>query len=217
MANIIFFHVAIINNWKDIFNEIYTSICDSGLIHNVDKINIGVVGDQVIAIDNPKVQILHYGNLNNCEFPTLQQLIDHCKENPFDNVLYIHTKGVSAPLQNKEAIDDWRKYMLYFVVNNFNMCLEKLKSYHVCGVDWVESPVKHFSGNFWWARASYINTLPLDWQDKYILTKRHNCEFLIGMNNNVKSWSLHNSNINVYERHLHTYKREQYELRTISN
>lgn len=220
MSNVIFFHVATIGNWSDIYNELFDKITKSGLYKNVEKIYIGLVGNlnQDVSFWNKKIECIYWADDSNYEFLTLDKLIQFCKNNVNDKVLYIHTKGVSAPPEHKEAIDDWRKYMSYFLIENYELCLNKLEEYDICGVDWVEQPAKHFSGNFWWANASYINSLPKDWADKNnIIDRRHNCEFMIGMNNDVKSCSLHNSNINVYERHLHKYKKEQYEIGRNSN
>jgi len=215
-SNVIFFHIATINNWKDILDELFETIYNSGLINEVEKIYVGLVGNEILHIQHEKIEILYNGVIEDCEFPTLNCLIDFCNLNLSSRVLYLHTKGVTAQPHFKQAIDDWRIYMSYFVIKNYKMCLEKLNDYDVCGVDWVEHPVKHFSGNFWWANASYISSLPEDWQDKSILSKRHNCEFLIGMDEDVKSCSLHNSNIDVYQRHLHRYGREKYEFGRIS-
>jgi hypothetical protein len=204
-------------NWKEVFNELFNSIYESGLIEEVKKIYIGISGDEELYNNHEKIEIIHRSRLDSYEFITLDYLLKYCKENSDNKVLYIHTKGVSSSIQYMEAIDDWRKYMSYFVIENYKKCLDVLDKFNVCGVDWVEEPFKHFSGNFWWANAEYLNTLPEDWKEKKILTKRHNCEFLIGMNNNVRSFSLFNSNINVYKRHLHKFKRSQYEFGRVSN
>jgi len=209
MHKFIFFHIATLGKWKTITKELLNIIESSGLINKVEKIYVGVVGDEPINFDNEKIEVMYRDHVNNFEFLTLERLITFSKQNPDSKILYIHTKGINS---NEEPVEDWRNYMTYFLIENHEICLEKINDFDVCGVDWVQHPAKHFSGNFWWANASYLNTLPENWKDKSILTKRHNCEFLIGMNDDVKSCSLHNSNIDVFQRHLHPYKRNQYEI-----
>jgi len=210
LSNAIFFHIATLGKWKEICQDIFEKIERSGLIDEVSKIYVGLVGNEPFNFGYKKIEVMYRGDLKNFEFLTIERLLQFSKQNPEAKVLYIHTKGVTNDVH---PIEDWRNYMAYFVIEQYKICLEKLDEFDVCGVDWVEKPSKHFSGNFWWANASYLNSLPEDWKEKSILTKRHNCEFLIGMNNKVRSCSLHNSNINVYERHLHLYKRENYEFR----
>ena len=149
----------------------------------------------------------------NNEFDTLEELSKFCKENESAKVLYIHTKGVTTP--NNPCISDWRKYMSYFLIEKYDDCLNALKTVDACGVDWQEHPEPHFSGNFWWANASYINKLPSietisNPANRPTLTLRHQAEFWIGMND-PKIVSLHQSGIPVMERHLHRYERGEYE------
>ena len=87
--------------------------------------------------------------------------------NPEDYLLYLHTKGISRD-PTSLPLFDWVFYMHYFVVKQFPVCLSLLKEhFDTCGVDyhfpgpsmpWV--PAEHYSGNFWWARASYYLSLP---------------------------------------------------------
>jgi hypothetical protein len=129
-----------------------------------------------------------------------------------DKILYIHTKGVTSP--NNECINDWRKYMLYFNVEQHEQAVKELKNYDTYGVDLVTEPTKHYSGNFWWGNSNHIKKLPsideISKADaKAILTIRHNAEFwLMMVDGNNKT--AHNSNINVYERHLHRYEKNKY-------
>lgn len=105
--------------------------------------------------------------------------------------------------------------MSYFVVQNFSSCVRILDYSDACGVDLVGLPTTHFSGNFWWARGDYINSLPRiknisSIDAETILSLRHNAEFWIGMGDG-KLVSLWNSDIDVYKRHLVRYKRSNYE------
>jgi hypothetical protein len=214
MKNIIYFHVATIGEYQEIFDEIYTQFVESNLIDNVETINLCIVGQGDLNVQlNDKIRIYQDSDVNSGEFFTLDKIkffSDYSEENY--KILYIHTKGVTTP--NNECIIDWRKYMTYFNVCQYQKCFDLLDEYDSCGVDLVNDPALHYSGNFWWANSSYIKKLPTINEIKFpktppILSIRHNCEFWIGMGNG-KLKSLWNSNINVYERHLHNYPKDNY-------
>lgn len=86
---------------------------------------------------------------------------------PEDYFLYLHTKGIRhAP--DSLMLFDWVFYMHYFIVKHYRVCLALLKDqFDTCGVDYhfptPERPFivsEHYSGNFWWVRASYYLSLP---------------------------------------------------------
>ena len=214
MLNQIYFHIATIGKYQDIFDEIYSQIIESNLINQVGSINLCIVGQgDLIIRENDKIKIYQDSDISSGEFFTLDLLktfSDSVEQN--HKILYLHTKGVTTP--DNPCIDDWRKYMTYFNINQYEKCLYSLNQYDSCGVDLVDDPTLHYSGNIWWANSSYIKKLPTINEIKFpktspILSIRHNAEFWIGMGNgNLKS--LWNSNINVYERHLHQYPKIKY-------
>jgi hypothetical protein len=173
-----------------------------------------VVGSGLLTIPpNHNIKINQTSDINIGEFYTLKQIQTHCKDTMTnDRILYIHTKGVTTP--NNECVNDWRKYMLYFNVEKHEQAIKELENYDTYGVDLVTEPTEHYSGNFWWANSNHINKLPsideISKPDaKAVLTIRHNAEFwLMMVDGNNKS--AHNSNINVYERHLHRYEKNKY-------
>ena len=214
MLNQIYFHIATIGKYQDIFDEIYSQIIESNLINKVGSINLCIVGQgDLIIQENDKIKIYQDSDISSGEFFTLDLLktfSDSVEKN--HKILYLHTKGVTTP--DNPCIEDWRKYMTYFNINQYEKCLYSLNQYDSCGVDLVNDPTLHYSGNIWWANSSYIKKLPTINEIKFpktppILSIRHNAEFWIGMGNgNLKS--LWNSNINVYERHLHQYPKIKY-------
>jgi hypothetical protein len=141
-----------------------------------------------------KVEIVVYPD-NKEEANTMKWIRDYSKDNPGDYVLYFHTKGISRYSAGTES---WRRYMEYFVLENWKACVAKLKEgYDCCGVMWnSDTPLgfhPHFSGTFWWANTSYINTL----DHKFLDSKnRFDREFWIGTNPNVKAFEFHNSGLN---------------------
>lgn len=184
------------------------TIFKSGLIDQVEKINIGIVGDkEVILPKNDKINILYKNNnLKEYEFLTLQLLRDFCKKNDDYNVLYLHTKGANS---DSKPINDWRQYMMYFLVEKYEKCFEVLENNDTCGVDLRNNPTLHYSGNFWWAKSNYIKTLMKFIDMKVILSERHKAEFWICLGNG-NHHNLWDCGIDVYERHLHEYPKNKY-------
>lgn len=212
MSNLLYFHVATIGNYQEVFDEIYSKVLKSGLYDDLNEVNICVVGDGKLNI--PPTVNLHIDNdISKGEFFTLQKIEERSKSSNINlKILYLHTKGVTTP--GNQCIIDWRAYMTYYNVVKYNKCLKVLDDYDACGVDFHEKPAKHFSGNFWWVNSSYIKTLPSisDISNpKYptILTTRHNAEFWLGMGNG-KFANLWSSNIPIFERHLHQYSEYNY-------
>ena len=133
------------------------------------KLNIGIS----IANDNtPLINILSLFNISDLkdvrargnEFVTLN-LIEKDKEKfgDSDYILYLHTKGASK--QNSENVITWRHLMNYFNVEkckNVFKIFEKT-SYNTYGVLLgTAGKWKLYSGNFWWAKASYLKTIEMD-------------------------------------------------------
>jgi hypothetical protein len=211
---IVYFHIATIGNYQEIVDEVFKSLYKTNLINVADKINLCVVGDgNVNYVDNWNIVYQQTPDINVGEFYTLKLIELYSKQTiTNDKILYIHTKGVTTP--NNECINDWRKYMLYFNVEQHEQAVKELNVFDTYGVDLVDEPTKHYSGNFWWSNSNHINKLPsideISKPDaKAILTVRHNAEFWLMMVDGQHK-SAHNSNINVYERHLHRYNKNKY-------
>lgn len=81
-----------------------------------------------------------------------------------DPVLYAHSKGASDPSPINVA---WRESMSRLVVAGWRDCLDKLSTVDAVGCHWLTAEqypgmiaTPFFGGNFWWATARYLRTLP---------------------------------------------------------
>jgi len=133
------------------------------------KLNIGIS----IANDNiPITNILNLFDTSDLrdvrargnEFVTLDILEkDKEKFGDSDYILYLHTKGASK--QDNQNVISWRQLMHYFNIEkckNIFKIFEKT-SYNTYGVLLgTAGKWKLYSGNFWWARASYLKTIQMD-------------------------------------------------------
>jgi len=203
--NTCFIHVATIGNYQHIFDEIVSYI-DFKYFKNI---YVNIAGDGKLVFGPEMKELSPRHKLEEFEFSTLNILRDFSKKNSNSNICYIHTKGASTG--NNICIDEWRQYMLYFNLKDVSNIENILKEYDTCGVDLVDTPVKHYSGNFWWSTAKHINNLINPKDLPTVLSERHKGEFWITSSNTGKYFSLHNSGIDVYRRHLSRYPKEKYE------
>ena len=159
-----------------------------------DRIFVINIGIELNKIYGENVVVIEYSdNINLHEIPTINILHSFCVRNPESKVLYLHTKGVSYPTV-PQPVADWTNMMLYFLINND--CIKLLDHNDIVGCNYLENPCPHFSGNFWWTRASYVVKLkPIE------TTVKHDAEWWIFSDNkfNPSYYSLHNSNVNHYQ------------------
>lgn len=211
MKNVMFIHAANLifdkngypnkDRCQKILDEISTYIVESKIYEDLDSINLELIGDPDINFDVPKSKITYNGpDVYQWEFPTLSKIISYSNQNPDDNILYIHTKGSSNHVGVPEFgwIEDVRNYHLYFNITKYKDSLEYLKEYDCCGVELIDEPVKHYSQNFWWARASHINTLQRPESMPPVFDYRHNCEFWVCSNPHSK----YKSKFNLYNHYI---------------
>lgn len=177
--NVVFWHICEMNNWKKVILDQYNTLVSSGLMDSIDKCYIVFLGSNINNISwfiekNAKLQLMDYSkNLHEYERLCLHSMLRWSRLNTA-NVLYIHAKGVSRPNTHEYKVNDnvwaWRKMMEYFLIEKYEICIDKLKDYDVVGCNLIdmgndlkiakENHKMHFSGNFWWSKTSYIKKLP---------------------------------------------------------
>lgn len=190
--------------WKLSYEIIENYLKASEILTHCNQILYCVSGDITEAKKHIKHSNIIYvsDDITKYEHPTINFLkADSDHKN--SKVLYLHTKGASSGIN--EPIFDWINVMSHFNIFEFKKCLELLDHYDAVGVDYHEVPFKHFSGNFWWSKSSHIEKLNfLNPNDERHAAEKWICSYP----GNFKS--LHNTNINVYERHIHKYPKTLY-------
>lgn len=159
----VFYHVACMGQWRAVDDEIMSCLLGSGLFDYADHFGRNVCED-----------------VSRYEFPTIDLLREYAATHE-GVVLYLHTKGVS---RTGPSIDDWRACMLYWMVERWRECVDKLARFDVVGYTRCERPLPHFQGNFWWAKTSHIRKLgdPHDLQFTPSVPnqgERHKAEFWV--------------------------------------
>ena len=169
----VFYHCYLVNNWEYIVDSQISKLINSGLYDDTDIIHCKVISNEqsyskfLSKIQNHNKFISERIPTNVHEYHSVTCLYNFCKENPEHYVLYFNTKGVTRP--NNEPDTDWRNMADYIHIERYKRCVDLLNysDYNVCGAelgytitnkgnDWIWDS---YIGNYWWAKATYINTL----------------------------------------------------------
>jgi hypothetical protein len=180
-----FWHIASLGKakeltWRLIVSEQVDRLKTSGVLNsmNVSAVFVGEHKALMPSFRDPRITVDYAGGKNLFEYPTLRKLEAYCREEPTGRVIYFHSKGSSKPLERRSYCKSyaWRQLMEHFT---FDLHYDTLTTYLA-----DESPYEtagallwrhetywpHYSGNFWIAKCSYINTLEpvdsLEWGDR---------------------------------------------------
>lgn len=206
----IYIHICCINNWKDIFLNLYYNIKSSGLYNVIKGIKCNILtknNNDILFfndLNDDKIEILGIcENLDLYETPTINLLHEHAFNEDF-YVLYIHTKGVKHNNTNIN-VTDWVNYLIYFNIQKYETCIKSLLDYDTVGVNLQlennDFTITHYSGNFWWSKSEYIKTLHKCEYKDYISPETWLTEKNIGRYLNL--WT---SNVNHYNERYEEHK-----------
>ena len=81
--------------------------------------------------------------------------------------------------------------MEYYVIDKWKQCLHHLDEYNCVGVKVRQKPLPHFSGNFWWANADYLQTLDHNFLFTRGFERKVDRELWIGTGKDFKPKDLH--------------------------
>lgn len=121
----------------------------------------------------PAKVINYTENTMEFENATIRLLSVFSKLHPDYKILYMHTKGISYAEDHVfyKGVKAWNHFMMYCLVDQYEKCLPILKVYDTVGTNYrplEHGNGQHYSGNFWWATANYIQHLPIQYlKDKY--------------------------------------------------
>lgn len=203
---VVYFHVCLLQHWKDVVLELLDHMIASGLHTQMRVCYLSVLGApaqyvelvHVLASYGPKFQIRQYSeDLSLYERYTLQLLYDDAKDNngsPY-NILYIHSKGVTRDRTTPigRHVEQWTAFMAHFLLTEYQIATHCLETVDLVGVKYMRLPVPHFSGNFWWATSTYIATLCRKIGPKYCAPEFWN------FTGNPHFVTLYQTNLNLYK------------------
>jgi|GEM_PF-177186 len=181
-----------------ILSEILDAVAVAGLLSHLDRLYIINVGDNTtlperFTHDTLRVRLINYSSdASRGEAPTLDLIRTFSMFQHDAHVLYVHTKGASYEPPSA-AVTDWRRMLLHFLVENHDQARAALQTHDVVGCNFLDHPARHFSGNFWWARAGYLKSLP-----PVPIGDRHQAEWWVLSTDGARNASLHDSRVNHY-------------------
>lgn len=155
-------------NALSVVREQMNTLKNSGLEDAADQIVCCVNGskesEEIAKRELPKkAKIVMNGIQSRCENRTILELEKWLPGHEDYLVLYFHTKGsIHAEEYNRR----WRRCMMKHLVSNWYQCVKDLEAvYESVGCHWMEPPQTPdgqciWAGTFWWAKASFLKTLP---------------------------------------------------------
>ena len=186
--------------WAYPFMEQFKLMEDFGLLSAFDEVNVTCIGqnDQRLGIFDKlcnsfrPTNIIFYKNSHDNDNSMLQNIngqktltenLTMCKiwndsQAEDFQMLYLHSKGITSVDNHLKAgnIDVfknylyWRQFLNWGVIERWPECIRLLDKSDMVGVNYLNTPEPHYSGNFWWANSSHIRKLPdpstTDWWHK---------------------------------------------------
>ena len=148
----------------------------SGLAERADHFVVGSNGDTfnyvaALSLAPKTALVVNHGRDARSELPTLALLRKWLPGHLDWYVFYHHTKGAGHWNHGEFFGHTWRQCMERVVVWNWRACVEDLNSgYDLVGAHWLTREkygktmgatlTPYFGGTFWWAKASYLASLP---------------------------------------------------------
>jgi GR25 family glycosyltransferase involved in LPS biosynthesis len=193
-----FVHAYVRNGDTKILDAILTRIEASGLLDRLDRLYVIVVGDETAlasrwARHGKRIRLIDYScDASRGEAPTLDLVRAFASMHQDARILYLHTKGASHQ-DESASVADWRALMLHFLVDRHVDALAALDGNDAVGCNLLAAPHRHFSGNFWWADARYLASLP-----PVPPGDRHAAEWWLLGRADARARSLHDSGVDHY-------------------
>lgn len=209
----IFYHAFLWGEWKLLVQNQMLRLHTSGILDKMSMMTIGVSAFDDGDYDWFRDLWSNFTNVNIVRTPhelmpreersTLMLLKEWCDSDKQDTpVLYFHTKGLSRSGYNMEL---WRLYMEYYNIDKWRHAVSALNNgWDTYGVNLRDDTEKlfggkflHYSGNFWWAKSSYVKRLE---KEMLVGSNRWHGEFWIGSKGiKEKMFSAHDTDINHYQ------------------
>ena len=216
MTIIGYIHICQEGDWQKPFDLIMNSIKNYGLFNETVEIRCGIVSNSGIfkndtRFDDPKIKIIYTSTSNFYERKTLEHMRQYADiDSPNSKYWYAHTKVIShfgkGNFHKEKCIIDWINLLNFWNFEHWRIAVEKLNDYDTYGCSGCNIHHLHYSGNFWWARASHVKTLPLNIGQGYT-----DPEFWICINNN-KMYNIFTSGFEGGGHYNNLYPQSLYKL-----
>ena len=163
----VFVHLNDLPGAFELMSEQLTLASETGLLEAAEEVILCTNGNvdnfaaaKEVMAEFENVKFVHTSNDTRLwEFPTLDYMKYVCDNSTEEfYICYFHLKGLSK--LGDARVQDWRNYMEYWCIDRWEDNVAKLnEGMDTVGANYIEGPWAHYSGNFWWSRASYIRKL----------------------------------------------------------
>ena len=193
------YFICCIYNYLEVVEE-QMMVLDKGLLDNTHKLIIFITNydetdqmlDELLCKFNKNEKFILVKSKNNLyekfsinNYKTYIDDIDYL-------IYYFHTKCLKPSNHpDLRVLTSRRKLLNYYTLEKYNINIKLLELYDAVGCSLHLYPKKHFSGNFWWSKSTYVNTLN-NINDKYLSP-----EMYILSNDACKYISLSNDTNNI--------------------
>lgn len=162
------YHIGCIGNYKEVIKEQLTLLHKKSLYKTLKNLVIFLskneFQEEIKHFDPEKKFIFHYYPIKERENYTINHFRKYITKD-IRKVFYFHTKGVS---RQESIFHTRRKILNYYILEHYDLCLELLEKYDAIGCSLYQYPQIHFSGNFWWTKTSYLESLPEKINQNYL-------------------------------------------------
>ena len=190
----IFYHVCINlhpDHGINIVTDQINALNKSGLLSACSDFYVGLNGDDADQSRISKIltsKAIIFQNSKDTwqsgEVQTLREMREFAIANPDYYVCYFHVKGLSYPPEspNYNNALKWRLRMESVVINRWKECVNYLdRGFDSVGQWWhVAFNGSYWAGNFFWATAKFISTLPNINTEGQVSGGRYEAEVWIG-------------------------------------
>jgi hypothetical protein len=161
------YFICCINNYLEVVEE-QLSILDKGLLNVTTKLilfitkynkNDNNLNNLLSKFNKYNNFILVLSSENLYEKFAINNYNKYIKDSDY-YMYYFHTKALKSPNDPlAHILASRRKLLNIYTLEKYIINIKLLQYYDAVGCSLNLYPKKHFSGNFWWSKSSYLNTL----------------------------------------------------------
>jgi hypothetical protein len=154
--------------------EQYKEMEDSDLFANIDDFRVTCVGkntedfeifSHLTRMHFPNAKLTFVENTVPSDSDVISDINNRKEnivtENATSRMMYADAKNDPNEIDMFRTYHYWRHYLNYGVIENWRSCVEALDNGYDCaGVNLQTYPSLHYSGSFWWSKASHLVALP---------------------------------------------------------
>lgn len=170
------YFICCIGNYLKIVSEQLNTLCTSDLYDNTKNIYCFVClsNPDILSLLSKYTKIVIINSDENLkEKFAINNYCNYLPKNENYYLYYLHSKGVS---RKEKSFNDWRLLCDHFTLTKWKINVLLLQRFNCVGINYLAFPKKHFSGNFWWTKSEYINTLPLQINDNRLSPEMYICD-----------------------------------------